>query len=107
MSWGIFLFIQIKNHRDKNKFLLYINVREISCIVLSFIHSKKVKKILAFLYFFIYNQIVVTLIALKREVAASVKAVAGFPWSECQVVKTGDKSLYELQSIYCRKIESV
>ena len=64
-----------------------------SCIVLSSIHTKKVKK--------------VTLIALKREVAVSVKAGTGFPWSECQVVKTGDKSLYELPSIYCRKIESV
>jgi hypothetical protein len=38
---------------------------------------------------------VVTLIALKREVAVEAKAFAGFPWSECQVVKTGDKSLYE------------
>ncbi|EKY22651.1 hypothetical protein HMPREF0369_01420 [Anaerostipes hadrus ATCC 29173 = JCM 17467] len=36
-----------------------------------------------------------TLIALKREVAVEAKAFAGFPWSECQVVKTGDKSLYE------------
>ena len=71
-----------------------------SCIVLSSIHAKKVKKVLAFPCFFIYNQIVVTLIALKREVAVSVKAGTGFPWSECQVVKTGDKSLYELQSIY-------
>ena len=42
-----------------------------------------------------YNQIVVTLIAVKREVAVLAKAGAGFPWSECQVVKTGDKSLYE------------
>lgn len=74
-----------------------------SCIVLSSIHTKKVKKVLAFPCFFIYNQIVVTLIALKREVAVSVKAGTGFPWSECQVVKTGDKSLYELQSIYLAK----
>ncbi len=72
-------------------------------IVLSSIHAKKVKKVLAFPYLFIYNQIVVTLIALKREVAMPVKAGIGFPWSECQVVKTGDKSLYELQSIYLAK----
>ena len=74
-----------------------------SCIVLSSIHTKKVKKVLAFPCFFIYNQIVVTLIALKREVAMPVKSGIGFPWSECQVVKTGDKSLYELQSIYLSK----
>ena len=53
------------------------------------------KKILAFPHLFLYNQIVVTLIALKREVAVEAKVFAGFPWSECQVVKTGDKSLYE------------
>ena len=41
-----------------------------------------------------------TLIALKREVAVEAKAFAGFPWSECQVVKTGDKSLYESKTDY-------
>lgn len=35
---------------------------------------------------------VVTLIAVKREVAAGH---AGVPWSECQVRETGDKSLYK------------
>lgn len=39
-----------------------------------------------------YNINCCGMIAVKREVAAYV---AGFPWSECQVVKTGDKSLYE------------
>jgi ribosomal protein S10 len=34
------------------------------------------------------------MIAMKREVAA--REMAGFPWSECQVKKTGDKSLYHL-----------
>ena len=47
-----------------------------------------------------YNQIVVTLIAVKREVAVPAKAGAGFPWSECQVVKTGDKSLYEYYNLF-------
>lgn len=41
-----------------------------------------------------------TLIALKREVAVRAKAFAGFPWSKCQVVKTGDKSLYEYTIYY-------
>ena len=36
------------------------------------------------------------MIAVKREVAAWAKAQAGFPWSECQVAKTGDKSLYNI-----------
>ena len=36
------------------------------------------------------------MIAMKREVAAHLQDVddAGFPWSECQVKETGDKSLY-------------
>ena len=38
------------------------------------------------------------MIAVKREVAAWAKAQAGFPWSECQVAKTGDKSLYNVLS---------
>ena len=37
---------------------------------------------------------VVTLIAVKREVAAGH---AGVPWSECQVRETGDKSLYKVK----------
>ena len=37
---------------------------------------------------------VVTLIAMKREVAAGH---AGVPWSECQVRETGDKSLYNVE----------
>ncbi len=51
------------------------------------------KKLLAYGGDFIYNADVVTLIALKREVAAVY--AAGFPWSECQVLETGDKSLYK------------
>ena len=35
------------------------------------------------------------MIAEKREVAA-VPVTAGFPWSECQVIETGDKSLYKI-----------
>ncbi len=35
------------------------------------------------------------MIAVKREVAA-VPTTAGFPWSECQVIETGDKSLYKI-----------
>jgi len=40
---------------------------------------------------------VVTLIAMKREVAARLGQV--FPWSEGHVLKTGDKSLYNI--IFC------
>ena len=35
------------------------------------------------------------MIAEKREVAA-VPVTVGFPWSECQVIETGDKSLYKI-----------
>lgn len=63
-------------------------------------YSKKNKKSLAIPWIFVYNQIVVTLIAVKREVAVPAKAGAGFPWSECQVVKTGDKSLYEYYNLF-------
>ena len=41
---------------------------------------------------------VVTLIAMKRDVAASNDA--GVPWSECQVSKTGDKSLYQINDLF-------
>ena len=41
-----------------------------------------------------YNDNCCDMIAMKREVAALTQA--GFPWSECQVKKTGDKSLYHL-----------
>jgi hypothetical protein len=41
-----------------------------------------------------YNNECCDMIAMKREVAA--RELAGFPWSECQVKKTGDKSLYHL-----------
>lgn len=34
------------------------------------------------------------MIAVKREVADSQQWRSGFPWSECQVKETGDKSLY-------------
>ena len=63
-------------------------------------YSKKNKKSLAIPWIFVYNQIVVTLIAVKREVAVPAKVGAGFPWSECQVVKTGDKSLYEYYNLF-------
>lgn len=39
------------------------------------------------------------MIASKREVAGQAQVCAGFPWSECQVIETGDKSLYESQLI--------
>ena len=44
------------------------------------------KKTLAFPECFLYNADVVTLIAMKREVAVHIN-VTGFPWSECQVKK--------------------
>lgn len=39
----------------------------------------------------VYTSRCCDMIAMKREVAADK---AGFPWSECQVKETGDKSLY-------------
>lgn len=36
------------------------------------------------------------MIALKREVAGCQRWHTGFPWSECQVTKTDDKSLYKV-----------
>lgn len=41
------------------------------------------------------------MIVVKREVAERMQIRAGFPWSECQVIETGDKSLYESQLIIC------
>lgn len=40
------------------------------------------------------------MIAMKREVAAHD---AGFPWSECQVKDTGDKSLYNNYNLQMRR----
>jgi hypothetical protein len=45
-----------------------------------------------------YNVYCCGMIAVKREVAASKQLFAGFPWSECQVSKTDDKSLYRFCS---------
>ena len=47
---------------------------------------KNTKKVLAFTGTILYNADVVTLIAMKREVAVQID-VTGFPWSECQVKK--------------------
>ena len=44
------------------------------------------------------------MIAMKREVAAHCEA--GFPWSECQVMKTGDKSLYRQKFLQARVVEN-
>lgn len=41
----------------------------------------------------LYNELRCELIAMKREVAAQHDR-AGFPWSKCQVMIPGDKSLY-------------
>ena len=43
------------------------------------------------------------MIAVKREVAAGQ---AGFPWSECQVIIPGDKSLYRIK-YFCESRERV
>lgn len=45
------------------------------------------------------------MIAVKREVAERMRIRSGFPWSECQVIETGDKSLYESQLIIGRADE--
>ena len=47
-------------------------------------NTKKIKKLLRYGELSCILSFAVTLIALKREVAAHV---AGFPWSECQVRK--------------------
>ena len=54
---------------------------------------KNTKKILAKYCILLYNDLRCELIAMKREVATQHYRV-GFPWSECQVMIPGDKSLY-------------
>ena len=54
---------------------------------------KNMKKILAKYCKLLYNDLRCELIAMKREVATQHYRV-GFPWSECQVMIPGDKSLY-------------
>ena len=58
----------------------FVNIHEKNSII----NFKKVLPNRAFSYILIH---VVTLIAMKREVAADPKGSAGFPWSECQVSK--------------------
>ena len=67
--------------------------------LLPFYSRKKIftsfsKKVLAFLPIPMYNIKCCGMIAVKREVACLEKSGQGFPWSECQVFKTDDKSLY-------------
>ena len=54
---------------------------------------KNMKKMLAKYCKVLYNDLRCELIAMKREVATQHYRV-GFPWSECQVMIPGDKSLY-------------
>ncbi|MBE5951330.1 MAG: hypothetical protein E7260_07000 [Lachnospiraceae bacterium] len=54
---------------------------------------KNTKKMLAKYCKVLYNDLRCELIAMKREVATQHYRV-GFPWSECQVMIPGDKSLY-------------
>ena len=51
------------------------------------------KKILEKSCQIVYNDLRCELIAMKREVATQHYRV-GFPWSKCQVIIPGDKSLY-------------
>lgn len=51
------------------------------------------KKILEKSCQIVYNVLCCELIAMKREVATQHYRV-GFPWSKCQVIIPGDKSLY-------------
>ena len=45
------------------------------------------------------------MIAMKREVAALPKGIAGFPWSECQ--EAGDARPKNLTASHCTNIQSV
>lgn len=64
-------------------------------------YLKKIKKTLAFIDCFVYNQIVVTLIALKREVAVPHSG-AGFPWSKCQVVENWRQVTVRIYNLFMR-----
>ena len=55
--------------------------------------EKFMKKMLAKYCNLLYNDLCCELIAMKREVATQHYRV-GFPWSKCQVIIPGDKSLY-------------
>lgn len=54
------------------------------------------KKLLALFTKRCYIRSCCGMIAMKREVAVAGQSASGFPWSECQVQKTDDKSLYRI-----------
>ena len=55
--------------------------------------------------FVLYNMPCCELIAKKREVVTQYYRV-GFPWSKCQVIIPGDKSLYRTK-YFCEKQKRV
>ena len=67
--------------------------------------EKKKKKKLYKMKFVLYNMPCCELIAKKREVATQYYRV-GFPWSKCQVIIPGDKSLYRTK-YFCESRERV
>ncbi len=76
--------------------------------LLPFYSSQKIftrfsKKVLAFSPNTMYNIKCCGMIAMKREVACLEKSGQGFPWSECQVFKTDDKSLYRKRLLLKQK----
>ena len=67
--------------------------------------EKKKKKKLYKTKFVLYNMPCCELIAKKREVATQFYRV-GFPWSKCQVIIPGDKSLYRTK-YFCERQKRV
>ena len=68
----------------------FVNIHEKNSII----NFKKVLPNRAFSYILIH---VVTLIAMKREVAAEI---AGFPWSECQVKKLATSHCIHVEYVH-------
>ena len=68
-------------------------------------YEKFMKKVLAKYCKVLYNDLRCELIAMKREVATQYYRV-GFPWSKCQVIIPGDKSLYRTK-YFCESRERV
>ena len=71
------------------KWLYLVFVFENWHIVLKLIHNfcKILKKVVANAWTRVYTKQCCGMIAMKREVAATSRDLAGFPWSECQVTK--------------------
>ena len=52
----------------------------------------------------VYTRECCGMIAMKREVAATSKDIAGFPWSECQVMKLTTSHCTTIKSVFGQKL---